>query len=108
MSPAPTLLPPRALPFPTLLLLRYDFSSTPSPSSRSSWFQNLQAKTESAEDGKEPPLVDLSEPTGESPTAAVVEELDPGISELKLVEETEAADTDGKEKPVAAEEHPPQ
>ncbi|XP_018681780.2 uncharacterized protein LOC108952886 [Musa acuminata AAA Group] len=68
----------------------------------------LEAKTESAEDGKEPPLVDLSEPTGESPTAAVVEELDPGISELKLVEETEAADTDGKEKPVAAEEHPPQ
>ncbi|CAL9091094.1 unnamed protein product, partial [Musa textilis] len=51
-------------------------------------------------------MVNLSEPTGESPTAAVVEELDPRISELKLVDETEAANTDGKEKPVAAEESP--
>ncbi|RWV83351.1 hypothetical protein GW17_00055046, partial [Ensete ventricosum] len=106
MSPAPTVLPPTAAPFPTLLLLRYDFFSTPSPSSRCSWFQNLQAMTASAEDGEEPPLVDLSEPTGKSPTAVVDEELDPGISELTLVEETEAADTDDKEKPVAAEEHP--
>ncbi|KAJ8505306.1 hypothetical protein OPV22_006192 [Ensete ventricosum] len=68
----------------------------------------LEVMTASAEDGEEPPLVDLSEPTGKSPTAVVDEELDPGISELTLVEETEAADTDGKEKPVAAEEHPQQ
>ncbi|RWW63090.1 hypothetical protein BHE74_00029751 [Ensete ventricosum] len=84
-----------ALSFPFRTLLR-----------RAQW--NLQVMTASAEDGEEPPLVDLSEPTGKSPTAVVDEELDPGISELTLVEETETADTDGKEKPVAAEEHPQQ
>ncbi|CAL9089173.1 unnamed protein product [Musa textilis] len=73
--------------------------------------ENVQAKSESVEveESKEPPLVDLSEPAGESSTAtaAVAEELHPGISELKPVAEEEAVPHKAeKEKPVAAEERP--
>lgn len=71
----------------------------------------MQAKSESVEveESKETPLVDLSEPAGESSTAtaAVAEELHPGISELKPVAEEEwVTHKDEKEKPVAAEERP--
>ncbi|URD97672.1 hypothetical protein MUK42_29116 [Musa troglodytarum] len=70
-----------------------------------------EAKSErvEVEESKEPPLVDLSEPAGESSTAtaAVAEELHPGISELKPVAEEEAVPHKAeKEKPVAAEERP--
>ncbi|KAJ8513415.1 hypothetical protein OPV22_003849 [Ensete ventricosum] len=70
-----------------------------------------EAKSESvdSEESKETPLVDLSEPTGESSTAtaAVAEELHPGISELKPVPEEEGVTHKAeKEKTVAAEEHP--
>lgn len=71
----------------------------------------MQAKSENVEveESKETPLVDLSEPAGESSTATAVaaEELHPGISELKpLAEEEGVTHKAEKEKPVAAEERP--